>query len=50
MSACSAGKLCASYILGEKELPIYATYFHPSRYENAAIQKEMTELDSDGQL
>jgi glycine/D-amino acid oxidase-like deaminating enzyme len=50
MSACAAGKLCANYILGENELPSYAKYFHPSRYKNEAIQREMSELDSDGQL
>ena len=50
MSACAAGKLCANYILGENELPTYAKYFHPSRYENEAIRKEMSLLDSDGQL
>jgi glycine/D-amino acid oxidase-like deaminating enzyme len=50
MSACAAGKLCASYIFAMDELPEYAAFFHPSRYENVEIIKAMNELDSDGQL
>lgn len=50
MSACAAGKLCANYIFNKQELPEYAAYFHPSRYENEEIVKAMNALDSDGQL
>lgn len=50
MSACAAGKLCTSYILGKEALPEYAAYFHPSRYRNEKIVKAISELNSDGQL
>ena len=50
MGACAAGELCAQYILEETDLPPYAAYFHPERYENPAILKEIELLDSDGQL
>ena len=50
MSACAAGKLCSSYILNESEYPDYAQYFHPNRYDNATLVKEMNALKSDGQL
>jgi hypothetical protein len=50
IAICAAGKLCASYIFAMDELPEYAAFFHPSRYENVEIIKAMNELDSDGQL
>ena len=50
MSACAAGSLCSQYILEEKNLPDYAPYFHPLRYTNNKILKEMEDLASDGQL
>ncbi|SDB63419.1 Glycine/D-amino acid oxidase [Flavobacteriaceae bacterium MAR_2010_188] len=50
MSACAAGKLCSSYILNETIYPDYARYFHPLRYKDFSIVKEMNEITSDGQL
>lgn len=50
MSACAAAKLCSGYISGSSELPNYAKYFHPLRYQNDAIIKEMNEIKMDGQL
>jgi glycine/D-amino acid oxidase-like deaminating enzyme len=50
MAACAAGKLCSEYILNIKELPNYATYFHPLKYQNQDIVMEINELKSDGQL
>ncbi len=50
MSACAAGQLCAKYVLNETELPDYADYFHPMKYQNPAIVKEIKEIKSDGQL
>jgi glycine/D-amino acid oxidase-like deaminating enzyme len=50
MSACAAGKLCASYVLDKSDYPDYAEYFHPLRYENESIKKKMNDLNSDGQL
>jgi len=49
MSACSAGELCANYILQES-LPNYAPYFHPDRANSVAIQEELAQFRSDGQL
>lgn len=49
MTACAVGELCALH-LAEKELPNYASYFHPNRQANAFIQKEIAGLDMDGQL
>ena len=49
MTSCAAGELCANHIF-EKNLPDYAEYFHPNRYRNPKILKEIEELDSDGQL
>ncbi len=50
MSACAAGKLCSGYVLNTSKLPDYAEYFHPMRYQNATIKKEMDQINSDGQL
>jgi glycine/D-amino acid oxidase-like deaminating enzyme len=50
MGACAAGKLCSSYVLDKSELPDYATYFNPLRYENEVVKKEMSEINNDGQL
>ena len=49
MTACAGGELCADYIF-EKELPVYADYFQPERYNDPVILKEINELNSDGQL
>ena len=49
MAACAAGELCAKHLLG-KALPWYADYFHPDRYNNPVIKKEIDLLDIDGQL
>ncbi len=50
MSACAAGKLCTDYILDELNLPSYAPYFHPKKYNNEAIIDELSAMVSDGQL
>jgi len=49
MAACSAGELCADWMM-DTELPGYAEYFHPGRYSNAALMAEINQLGSDGQL
>lgn len=50
MGACASGKLCSSYVLNKSELPEYANYFHPLRYQNGVIKKVIDELNNDGQL
>ena len=50
MSACAAGELCSTYILDDMELPNYATYFHPERYQNPKICEEIKLMVTDGQL
>jgi len=50
MSACAAGELCSKYILHETELPDYARYFHPLRYEDSELMNEINNSMSDGQL
>ncbi|MGB6268025.1 MAG: FAD-dependent oxidoreductase [Olleya sp.] len=50
MGACAAGKLCSSYVLNKSELPDYAIYFNPLRYQNETIKKKMSEINIDGQL
>jgi glycine/D-amino acid oxidase-like deaminating enzyme len=50
MGACAAGKLCSSYVLNKSDLPDYAIYFNPLRYQNETIKKEMSEINNDGQL
>ncbi|MFK7936176.1 MAG: FAD-dependent oxidoreductase, partial [Saprospiraceae bacterium] len=49
MTACAVGELCALHIAGQ-ELPDYAPYFHPNRYANPVMQRELATLDLDGQL
>jgi len=49
MAACSAGELCADWMMGG-ELPEYARYFHPGRYSDAALMAEINQVGSDGQL
>ncbi len=49
MAACSAGELCADWMMGV-DLPGYADYFHPLRYSDAALMAEINQLGSDGQL
>ena len=49
MAACAVGELCAQYIT-EKEVPWYAEYFHPNRYNNPKIMEIINGLDMDGQL
>ena len=50
MGACAAGKLCSSYVLKKSELPDYAIFFNPFRYQNETIKKEMNAINNDGQL
>ncbi|PQJ81458.1 NAD(P)/FAD-dependent oxidoreductase [Polaribacter glomeratus] len=50
MSACAAGELCANHILKSIDLPSYAEYFHPLKYENPKIMNLINNLKSDGQL
>lgn len=49
MTACSAGELCADWMVGDK-LPGYARYFHPDRYRDGALMDEINSIPSDGQL
>ncbi|MFT5521799.1 MAG: glycine/D-amino acid oxidase-like deaminating enzyme [Enterobacterales bacterium] len=49
MSGCSAGELCADY-MNDAELPSYAKYFHPNRYNNEEVMEEIAAISSDGQL
>jgi len=49
MAACSAGELCADWMVGG-ELPEYARYFHPDRYSDADLMAEINKIGSDGQL
>jgi glycine/D-amino acid oxidase-like deaminating enzyme len=49
MAACSAGELCADWMVG-RELPEYARYFHPDRYRDAELMAEINQIGSDGQL
>ena len=49
MASCVAGELCSSYITGQS-LPRYAPYFHPNRYTNPIISKELESIKTDGQL
>ncbi len=49
MTACAVGELCTQYII-QKELPWYAEYFHPNRYNNPKIKAIIDNLDMDGQL
>ncbi len=49
MAACSAGELCADCIMGG-ELPTYAPYFHPERYDDSTLMAEINKTASDGQL
>jgi len=62
MSACAAGELCGQYIVNEnidkfdiahsyfEILPSYARNFHPNRYSDHKIIKEIEMISSDGQL
>jgi len=49
MAACSAGELCADWVMGGG-LPEYARYFHPDRYRDVALMAEINRVSSDGQL
>lgn len=49
MAACSAGELCATWMVAG-ELPDYAPYFHPGRHSDAALMAEINKVGSDGQL
>lgn len=49
MAACSAGELCADWMMGG-DLPEYARFFHPDRYDDSALMDEIYEIGSDGQL
>lgn len=50
MTACAAGQLCSKYILKSTDLPDYAPYFHPNKYQNPTIINEISAIKSDGQL
>jgi glycine/D-amino acid oxidase-like deaminating enzyme len=50
MAACAAGELCADHIYGKKDLPGYAAFFRPSRYNDAAIIRLLQGANNDGQL
>ena len=49
IAVCGARKLCADWIMQET-LPAYARHFHPGRYSDPVIMKEIEQLESDGQL
>ncbi len=49
MAACSAGELCADWVMGG-DLPEYARYFHPDRYSDADLMAEINKIENDGQL
>ena len=49
MTACAAGELCTSYI-NQLDLPDYARYFAPARYDDEALMQEIKSVNSDGQL
>ncbi|MDX1555154.1 MAG: FAD-dependent oxidoreductase, partial [Xanthomonadales bacterium] len=49
MAACAAGELCAGWMTGN-ELPDYAGYFSPARYQDQETMAEISRLESDGQL
>ncbi len=49
MAACSAGELCADWMMNRK-LPDYARYFDPKRYNDAALMNEINSIRDDGQL
>jgi glycine/D-amino acid oxidase-like deaminating enzyme len=50
MAACAAGELCANVLLDEPNLPEYAAWFSPGRYQNAEIMLALAAQTSDGQL
>jgi glycine/D-amino acid oxidase-like deaminating enzyme len=49
MSACAAGSLCASWMVGA-ELPDYATALSASRYDDEALMQELQNAASKGVL
>jgi glycine/D-amino acid oxidase-like deaminating enzyme len=49
MSACAAGRLCASWMTGV-ELPDYATALSTARYDDAALMQELRNATSKGIL
>ena len=49
MSACAAGELCAD-IVGKDDLPAYAPYFAPQRYQDHDLMARINEISGDGQL
>jgi len=49
MAGCSAGELCADWIMAG-DLPGYAVYFHPDRYQDPELMAEINGVLSDGQL
>jgi len=49
MAACSAGELCADWMMAA-DLPGYARYFNPDRYDDVALMDEIGLVGSDGQL
>ena len=49
MAACAAGELCAQWMM-DQPLPDYAANFHPDRYNDPAVQTQLAQVSSDGQL
>lgn len=49
MAACSAGELCADWVVSG-DLPKYAPYFHPDRYQDSELMDKINGTDADGQL
>ena len=49
MSACAAGELCTDWMMGGN-LPDYAAYFSPDRYDDTALMAEIHQVGNDGQL
>jgi glycine/D-amino acid oxidase-like deaminating enzyme len=50
MTACAAGELCADNMFGASELPDYASWFSPQRYQDKELMAAISRQGSDGQL
>jgi sarcosine oxidase, subunit beta len=49
MSACAIGELLAAHVTGTA-LPVYASAFHPSRFENPEYLRKLGQTSESGQL
>lgn len=49
MAACAAGELCADWVV-DAELPTYAKFFNPARYQDPELLELIRCAASDGQL